>query len=155
MTHRLTKVITTFGVALGACFAAVLLATASAGAATCFFVCRTTTTTTTTSSSASTTTATSTTATTTPPASSGLPTVTLIPATSGTHGFPYDAVPPPSGVPGAPALDTASMSAAGYVEQEFKMSGNAKVYQQSGQWSSNGNWNVTTSQSLPYTTRVG
>ncbi len=158
MTHRLANVTRTFGVALGACFAALLLCTASAGAAPCFFNCRTTTTTTTSTSKSSstvtTTTTTSTTATTTSPAPTGLPAVTLIPATSGTHGFAYDAVPPPSGVPGAPALDTAYMSAAGYVEQEYEMSGSAKVYQQSGQWSSNGDWSVSSSQSLPYTTRL-
>ncbi len=156
MTHRLTNVTRTFGVALGACFTALLLWTASAGAATCFFFCHTTTTTTTSSSSstATTTTVTSTSATTTAPAPSGLPAVTEIPATSGTHGFAYDAVPPPSGVAGAPALDTSSLAAAGYVEREFQISGNAKVYQQSGQWSSNGNWNVSSSQSLPYTTRL-
>jgi hypothetical protein len=33
------------------------------------------------------------------------PTLTEIPATSGEHGYPYDAVPPPSGVPGEPKLN--------------------------------------------------
>ncbi len=156
MTHRLTNVTRTFGVALGACFAALLLWSASAGAATCFFFCHTTTTTTTASSSSTvtTTTVTTTSATTTSPSPGGLPSVTPIAATSGTHGFAYDAVPPPSGVPGAPSLDTSSLSAAGYVEREYQISGNAKVYQQSGSWSSNGNWGVSSSQSLPYKTRL-
>jgi len=84
-----------------------------------------------------------------------LPTVTLIPATSGTHGFAYDAVPPPSGVVDAPSMDTTYLSNAGYVEREFKMSGGATVYKQSGNWSSNGQWSVATSQTnVPYTTRL-
>jgi hypothetical protein len=89
------------------------------------------------------------------PAAGGLPSVTEVPAGSGQHGFPYDAVPPPSGVAGAPSLDTSYMSAAGYVEREFTMSGGATVYKQSGNWGSNGVWGVSTSQTnVPYKTRI-
>jgi len=159
MMHRLTNVTKTFGVALGAGFAALLLWTASAGAATCVgFFCppptHTTTTTTSSSSSTVTSTATSTTSTATDPPPAGLPSATLIPATSGTHGFAYDAVPPPSGVPGAPALTTASLAAAGYVEQEYQLSGTAKEYAESGSWGTNGDWNVKANGTAPYTTRI-
>jgi hypothetical protein len=83
------------------------------------------------------------------------PTLTEIPLTSGEHGYPYDAVPPPSGVPGAPKLDTVTMAEAGYVEHEFKMSGVANEYKENGLWSSNGDWNVSVSESdVPYTTRL-
>ncbi|MDE3070545.1 MAG: hypothetical protein KGJ43_07430, partial [Acidobacteriota bacterium] len=92
------------------------------------------------------------------PAGSGgdpAPALTEIPLASGEHGFPYDAVPPPSGVPGAPKLNTTTLSEAGYVEREFKMSGGATVYGQSGFWSSNGQWGVSVAQSnVPYTTRL-
>ncbi|MGH2864560.1 MAG: alpha/beta hydrolase domain-containing protein [Solirubrobacteraceae bacterium] len=83
------------------------------------------------------------------------PTLTEIPSTSGDHGYPYDAVPPPSGVPGAPTLNTVTMAEAGYVEHEFKMSGTDTIYRQSGFWSSNGDWSVTPSKTgVPYTTRL-
>jgi Alpha/beta hydrolase domain len=81
-----------------------------------------------------------------------LPTLTEIPAGSGSHGFPYDAVPEAPTVPGAPYVN---LSAAGYAQREFTMSGGATVYKQSGIWSSNGKWSVSTSQSnVPYTTRL-
>ena len=80
------------------------------------------------------------------------PTVTEIPATSGSHGFPYDAVPQTPTVPGAPFLN---LTEAGYVEREFTMSGGATIYKQSGFWSSNGKWAVSPSQTnVPYTTRL-
>jgi hypothetical protein len=92
------------------------------------------------------------------------PTVTEIPAASGEHGYPYDAVPPPSGVPGAPKLNTTFMSANGYVEREFKMSGGANEFRENGNeelfsfgsaWNSNGAWKVAVSQaSVPYSTRL-
>jgi len=95
---------------------------------------------------------------------SAQPTVSEIPATSGEHGYPYDAVPPPSGVVGEPKLNTTFMSHHGYVEREFKMSGTTNVYRENGNeeafnfgtaWNSNGNWEIAVSQSgVPYTTRL-
>ncbi len=81
-----------------------------------------------------------------------LPTVTEIPAASGSHGYAYDAVPQSPTVPGAPFLN---LTEAGYVEREFTMSGGATIYRQSGFWSSNGKWAVAPSQTnVPYTTRL-
>ena len=93
---------------------------------------------------------------------SAQPTVTEIPATSGIHGYPYDAVPPPSGVPGEPKLNANFMSLGGYTEHEFKMSGTTNVYRENGNeegfgssWNSTGSWKVAVSQSgVPYTTRL-
>jgi len=83
------------------------------------------------------------------------PTITEVAATSGEHGYPYDAVPPPSGVPGEPKLNTTFMSSYGYVEHEFKMSGTTNVYRENGIWGSNGDWGISVSQSnVPYTTRL-
>jgi hypothetical protein len=85
-------------------------------------------------------------------ASGPLPTVTQIPPGSGSHGYPYDAVPTSPSFPGAPTINLAHY---GYVEREFLMSGTANVYQQSGFWGSNGVWNVSVAQSnVPYTTRL-
>ena len=81
-----------------------------------------------------------------------LSTVTEIPAGSGAHGYPYDAVPQTPTVPGAPFIN---LSEVGYEEREFTMSGGATVYKQSGLWSSNGKWGVSASQTnVPYTTRL-
>jgi hypothetical protein len=97
---------------------------------------------------------------------SAQPTVTEIPATSGLHGYPYDAVPPPSGVPGEPRLNTNFMALGGYAEHEFQMSGTTNVYRENGNeessgfgsgsaWNSTGSWKVAVSQSgVPYTTRL-
>ncbi len=80
------------------------------------------------------------------------PTVTEIPAGSGAHGYPYDAVPQTPTVPGAPFIN---LTEVGYAEREFTMSGGANVYKQSGLWSSNGKWAVSPSQTnVPYTTRL-
>ncbi len=80
------------------------------------------------------------------------PTVTEIPAGSGEHGYPYDAVPTFPIVEGAPFINLAER---GYVEREFAMSGTANVYRQNGMWGTNGKWNVSVSQpNLPYTTRL-
>lgn len=80
------------------------------------------------------------------------PTITEIPANAGSHGYPYDAVPAMSLVAGAPAIN---LSADGYVQREFQMSGGATVYGQSGFWGSNGQWGVSVAQSnVPYTTRL-
>ena len=85
-------------------------------------------------------------------ASGPLPTVTEIPPGSGSHGYPYDAVPTTPSFPGAPTINLAHY---GYVEREFTMSGKTNVYQQSGFWGSNGVWNVSVAQSdVPYTTRL-
>jgi hypothetical protein len=81
-----------------------------------------------------------------------LPTVNEIPAGSGTHGYPYDAVPQEPTVPGAPFINLGEV---GYAEREFTMSGGATVYKQSGSWSSSGKWNVSASKTnVPYTTRL-
>jgi hypothetical protein len=81
-----------------------------------------------------------------------LPTVKPIPAGSGIHGYPYDAVPVKPSFPGAPTINLAHY---GYAEREFTMSGTTNVYQQSGLWGSNGVWNVSVAQSnVPYTTRL-
>ncbi len=90
----------------------------------------------------------------TPPtaAASSLPSVVAVPAGSGLHGYPYDAAPTTPAIPEAPFID---LSALGYVEQEFIMSGGATVYGQSGLWLSNGAWKVKVqSTNVPYTTRL-
>jgi len=88
-------------------------------------------------------------------AAAALPTVTEIPPTSGEHGYPYDAVPPPSGISGAPKLNSVTLAEAGYTEQEFKMAGTTNVYRENGIWGSNGDWGISVSQSnVPYTTRL-
>ncbi|MGO9490266.1 MAG: alpha/beta hydrolase domain-containing protein [Solirubrobacteraceae bacterium] len=81
-----------------------------------------------------------------------LPTATEIAAGSGSHGYPYDAVPETPAVPGAPFIN---LSEVGYAQREFTMSGGATVYKQSGLWSSNGKWAVSPAQTnVPYTTRL-
>src|SRR5215472_13588329 len=81
-----------------------------------------------------------------------LPTVTQIPPGSGSHGYPYDAVPTKHFFPGSPVIHLANY---GYVEREFLMSGTTNIYRQSGFWGSNGVWNVSVAQSnVPYTTRL-
>jgi Alpha/beta hydrolase domain len=51
------------------------------------------------------------------------PTLKLIPPHSGTHGYPYDAVPTKPSFPGAPTIDLAHY---GYAQKEFLMSGTTK-----------------------------
>jgi hypothetical protein len=81
-----------------------------------------------------------------------LPAVTQIPPHSGIHGYPYDAVPTTPSFPGAPTINLASY---GYAQREFLMSGTTNIYQESGFWGSNGQWNVSVAQSdVPYTTRL-
>ncbi len=81
-----------------------------------------------------------------------LPTVREIPAGSGAHGFPYDAVPQTPALPGAPFIN---LSEVGYAEREFTMSGSDTIYKQSGFWSSNGKWSVSASNTnVPYATRL-
>ena len=83
---------------------------------------------------------------------SSLPTITQIPAGSGIHGYPYDAVPTTPSFTGAPTIDLASY---GYVENEYLMSGTTNIYQQSGVWGPNGQWGISVAQSgVPYTTRL-
>jgi Alpha/beta hydrolase domain len=80
------------------------------------------------------------------------PTVTEIPASSGAHGYPYDAVPEAPTIPGAPFINLAEV---GYAQREFTMSGADTIYRESGSWSSNGKWAVSPSQTkVPYTTRL-
>jgi hypothetical protein len=81
-----------------------------------------------------------------------LPAVTEIPAGSGSHGYPYDAVPETPAAPGAPFIN---LTEVGYVQREFTMSGGATIYRQNGVWSSNGRWAVSPSAlNVPYATRV-
>jgi hypothetical protein len=81
-----------------------------------------------------------------------MPTVSLVPPGSGSHGYPYDAVPTTPVIPNAPSIN---LAAAGYAEQEFLMSGTTNIYQQQGIWGSNGQWGVSVSQANdPYTTRL-
>ena len=85
-------------------------------------------------------------------ASGPLPTITPIPAGTGSHGYPYDAVPTKPSFAGAPTINLAHF---GYVEREFTMSGTTNIYRQSGFWGSNGVWNVSVAQgNVPYTTRL-
>src|SRR5215831_2850455 len=80
------------------------------------------------------------------------PTLVEIPAGSGEHGHPYDAVPTTAIIPQAPVID---LNTLGYVEREFEMSGGATVYQQNGFWGSNGDWSVSVAkENVPYTTRL-
>lgn len=86
------------------------------------------------------------------PATSGGPAVTEIPANSGSHGYPYDAVPETPLVQGAPSIN---LHNAGYAQREFQMSGGANIYSQSGIWRVNGEWDVALSRpNVPYTTRL-
>ena len=80
-----------------------------------------------------------------------LPTIKAIPAGSGTHGYPYDAVPAVPAIAGAPAID---LAARGYVEREFTLSGAARTYRQNGIWGSNGLWSAAVAGTVPYTTRL-
>jgi hypothetical protein len=85
-------------------------------------------------------------------ASGPLPALAQIPPGSGSHGYPYDAVPATPSFPGAPTINLASY---GYAEREFKMSGTTSIYRQNGVWGSNGRWGVSVAQSnVPYTTRL-
>jgi hypothetical protein len=88
-----------------------------------------------------------------PSASGGAPpTLREIPPGSGSHGYPYDAVPTMASFPGAPTINLASY---GYAEREFKMSGTTNTYRQSGFWGPDGRWGVSVAQSnVPYTTRL-
>jgi Alpha/beta hydrolase domain len=87
-----------------------------------------------------------------PQQSGALPTLTEVPQGSGSHGYPYDAVPTAASFPGAPTINLKSY---GYVEREFFMSGTTNIYRESGFWSPNGRWNVSVAQSnVPYTTRL-
>ena len=81
-----------------------------------------------------------------------LPTLTEIPPGSGSHGYPYDAVPTTPSFPGAPTIN---LSSYGYAEREFQMSGATNIYRHSGIWGSNGRWGVSVAQSnVPYTSRL-
>jgi hypothetical protein len=86
------------------------------------------------------------------PAGDPPPTITPVPAGSGSHGYPYDAAPATATFPGAPTINLASY---GYAEREFFMSGTTNIYRQSGIWGPDGRWNVAVAQSsIPYTTRL-
>jgi hypothetical protein len=80
------------------------------------------------------------------------PTLKEVPPGSGTHGYPYDAVPATPAIAGAPFIN---LNAAGYVEREFTMSGGAKTYQQNGWWLPNGAWGASVASArAPFTTRL-
>jgi hypothetical protein len=85
-------------------------------------------------------------------ASSPAPTLKLIPATSGTHGYAYDSTTTTAYFPGAL---TVSLASYGYVQREYEMSGTTNTYAEKGFWGSNGRWNVSVSRTgVPYTTRL-
>jgi hypothetical protein len=63
--------------------------------------------------------------------------------------------PPNVGVTESAApLNVVDLAKAGYVEQEFFLSGMATRYRSSGHWTSDGVWTVTPAGREPYTTRV-
>src|SRR5262249_32441812 len=81
-----------------------------------------------------------------------LPAVTEIPAASGEHGYPYDAVPPTPIVEGAPFINLAER---GYAEREFSMSGTPHLYRQHGVGGPNGRWHAAAPHpTVPYTPRL-
>jgi hypothetical protein len=85
-------------------------------------------------------------------AGSTLPRLTEIPADSGSHGYPYDAVPTVAAAPDAPTVNLASY---GYAQREFQLTGATNIYQQKGTWGTDGRWDVSVAQSnVPYTTRM-
>ncbi|MBV9857003.1 MAG: hypothetical protein JOY82_21210 [Streptosporangiaceae bacterium] len=85
-------------------------------------------------------------------AAGSLPRLTLIPPGSGSHGYPYDAVPTTPAFPGAPTI---KLSSYGYAEREFTMSGTTNIYRQNGFWGPDGRWSTSVAQSnVPYTTRL-
>lgn len=85
-------------------------------------------------------------------AGASLPVIRKIPAGSGSHGYPYDAVPTKPSFPGAPTIH---LSHYGYLQREFTMSGKTNIYAHSGVWGPDGVWNVSVAQSgVPYTTRL-
>jgi Alpha/beta hydrolase domain len=85
-------------------------------------------------------------------AAAAAPTLTEIPFSAGSHGHPYDAVPRTPTIPAAPFIDLTGL---GYAEREFRMSGGATVYRQSGFWGNDGRWGVSVAQqNVPYTTRL-
>src|SRR5919201_793772 len=58
-------------------------------------------------------------------------------------------------VPGQPAsLSAVDLDAHGYIEQEFFVEGTARAYEPAGQLTENGRWNVQTTTTAPYRTRV-
>ncbi len=84
--------------------------------------------------------------------STSRPAVRKIPAGSGSHGYPYDAVPTTPSFSGAPVIH---LSHYGYLQREFTMSGKTNIYAQSGIWGTGGVWNVSVAQAnVPYTTRL-
>jgi hypothetical protein len=85
-------------------------------------------------------------------ASSPSPTLKLIPANSGTHGYAYDSTTTTAYFPGAL---TVNLSQYGYLQREYEMSGTTNTYAEEGFWGSNGQWNVSVSRTgVPYTTRL-
>ncbi|WP_305094590.1 alpha/beta hydrolase domain-containing protein [Prescottella sp. R16] len=63
--------------------------------------------------------------------------------------------PSTAGVHGTPATATSvDLTAAGYLEQEFFLSGTATSYREDGDWGPDGRWPVTESGQAPYRTRL-
>ncbi len=75
---------------------------------------------------------------------------------SGTYGHPYSAVPTTVIYSNSQGSSPAyNLTALGYVEREFILSGTANIYNQSGIWGMDGRWNVSVAQAnVPYTTRI-
>lgn len=63
------------------------------------------------------------------------------PVTGGTHGRPFTSSPVP-------------LSDAGYLEQEYFISGTATGYVPANTWSGNGRWAVRPAETAPYETRI-
>ncbi|CAM4075088.1 alpha/beta hydrolase domain-containing protein [Kibdelosporangium persicum] len=71
------------------------------------------------------------------------PTVTMVPSNAG------------KGWPASGAKGVIDLAAAGYVEEEYLMSGRADTYEQVGTWTEDGRWTMRTATTdNPYTTRI-
>src|SRR5919197_2665446 len=58
-------------------------------------------------------------------------------------------------IPGQPAgLSAVDLAAHGYMEEEFFLDGTARAYEPTGPLPQDGRWNVKTSTTAPYRTRV-
>ncbi|WP_137726249.1 alpha/beta hydrolase domain-containing protein [Prescottella subtropica] len=63
--------------------------------------------------------------------------------------------PSTTGIHGTPATATSvDLTAAGYLEQEFFLSGTATAYREDGEWGPDGRWSATEAGQAPYRTRL-
>jgi hypothetical protein len=88
----------------------------------------------------------------------GVVSVVFVPTSVGATGASREAVPSPKvagPIPGQPAsLSAVDLGARGYVEQEFFIEGTARAYEPTGPLADDGRWDVKTSTTAPYRTRV-